>query len=320
MGKAHVAAALRTPEVELAGVADPCVTAADERWPTVASFGALSERTPLDAVLVAASTPAHEAIVAEALERGVHVLCEKPLTLDPDRSAMLGDAARAAGLVLQVGYWRRFAEPFRDLRALIGSGRLGPVRAIRAAQWDARPEPPSFCDPRVSGGLEVDCGVHEFDMARWLLDAEVEAVTSCAPAASPELAAVADVDTVYGIARLSAERAMSIDLTRRAGHLDSIRVEAIGLKGSAIVEFALGGTFVVREGTRREERPLASQDVIADALAAQLKGFVSGVAARRLHRDASSAFDCARALEAALALRQARREGEAWLGRALVAA
>ena len=320
MGKAHLAAALRTPEVDVAGVADPCATAGDERWPTVASLSALAERTPLDAVLVAASTPAHEAIVAEALDRGLHVLCEKPLTLDPDRSTTLGDAARAAGLVLQVGYWRRFAEPFRDLRAVIGSGRLGRVGAIRTAQWDARPEPASFCDPSVSGGLEVDCGVHEFDTARWLLDAEVEGVTGCAPSASPELAAVADVDTVYGLARLSADRAMSIDLTRRAGHLDSIRVEAIGLKGSAIVEFALGGTFVVREGVRREERPLASHDVIADGLAAQLNGFVSGVAAGRLDRHASSAFDCARALEAALALRQARRERNAWVEQTLVTA
>src|SRR5437588_141944 len=99
------------------------------------------------------------------------------------------------------GRGRRPARRHRGRR--LWGGQLAAIGSIRAAQWDGSPPPPEFCDPRVSGGLEVDCGVHEFDLARWLLGAEVEAVTSCGPEPSHDLAAVGDVDTVHGLARLS---------------------------------------------------------------------------------------------------------------------
>lgn len=266
----------------------------------------------VDAFLIAAPTSEHAQLVRSAIHQGKHVLCEKPLTLDPVADVTLERLATNRGRLLQIGFWRRFAEPYTQLREVLQASAIGRATAMRAGQWDAKAPPPAFCDPRVSGGLEIDCGVHEFDLARWLLGAEVDAVAAWSPSASPALAAVGDVETVYGVARLSGDRALTIDLTRTAGHRDSIRTEVIGEHGSVVVEFADTGRMVVRSGNRRIVDDLPARDVVAEALKAQLRVFAAGVRAGRLHRDASSAIDSRRALVAAQALRDARLAGS-WL-------
>ena len=311
MGRCHLAAAAGLAEVEIVAVVDPMLASgslAGVDRPIVLLEDVL-KGAAVEALIVAAPTPVHEILVRSGLERGKHVLSEKPLTLDPEVDLELGNLATEQGRVLQVGFWRRFAEPFMRLRQVIAGGDLGVVRAIRAAQWDARLPPLAFCDASVSGGLEIDCGVHEFDIAHWLIGAEAEAVAACGTPLRSPLATVDDVATVQGLARLSGDRIMTIDLTRTAGYCDSIRTELIGDHGSAAVDFDTTGTIVVRSDERRQEASLATSDVIADALKAQLVAFSHAVRTGRLHPDASTATDSQRALLAASALRDARLTG-----------
>ena len=70
--------------------------------------------------LIATPTTTHPDVVRLALDAGVHVLCEKPLALDPAESDALGKAAEARNLRLQVGFWRRFAPPWA---AAVGTTR-----------------------------------------------------------------------------------------------------------------------------------------------------------------------------------------------------
>ena len=85
------------------------------------------------------------------------------------------------GLGLHVGFWRRHAWPYREARRLLAEGVIGEPRLLRLAQWDAEP-PPAGYDPAVSGGIEVDCGVHECDLAAWLCGSPVvEAFARGAP-------------------------------------------------------------------------------------------------------------------------------------------
>lgn len=308
MGRAHLAALCGHTAVEVAAVCDPQLDASARLPCPVLPFDRMIASPAVDAVLIAAPTPLHEDLTRAALDGGKHVLCEKPLTLDPSGDRVLARHAARRALILHVGFWRRFAQPYVRLRQLLASGRVGEPTAIRTAQWDARPPSAAFCDVRVSGGLEIDCGVHEFDLARWLFRREIEAVTACSPAPSAELGAVGDVDTIFGLARLAGGRTMTIDLTRTAGHRDSIRTEVIGERGSLIADFADTGTLVARWGDEREELQLVS-DVIADALRAQLEAFARAIRAGRPHPDAATAEDSARALAAASAMRDARACG-----------
>jgi predicted dehydrogenase len=310
MGRAHLAAASATRAARIVAVVDPAHDGDAIAGRPLRSLDEVLD-SGVDGLLVASSTPSHQAIVERALSAGLHVLCEKPLTLDPAADLALGRLARERRRVLQVGFWRRFSEPYRALRSILARGEIGAPCGMRAAQWDAEPPSARFCDVAVSGGIEVDCGVHELDLARWLLGQEVAHVAVCGPAPSAALAAVGDTETVYALARLSGGAALAVDLTRVAGHRDSIRTEVIGESGSAVVEFADTGTIEVRAGTGSATSALAAPDVIAAALAAQIEAFAAAIRTGRPDADAALAADSERALAAALAMRAARLDG-AW--------
>jgi myo-inositol 2-dehydrogenase/D-chiro-inositol 1-dehydrogenase len=311
MGRAHLSAAERCADAHIEAIVDPALSAAGASCSRVrlSDVEDVLASDEIEGLLIAAPTSLHESLVERALACGKHVLCEKPLTTSIEADLRLAAQAVTAGRVLQVGFWRRFAEPYRRLRALLRAGDLGEPRAMRASQWDAASPPVEFCDVGVSGGIEVDCGVHEFDLARWLLDREVEEVTAVGSVSPGELTAVGDVSTALGLGRLSPNGLLSVDLTRTAGYRDSIRTEIICEHGSAVLEFDSGGEIAVRAGASRRVLRLAARDVIADALVAQLTAFAIGSRAVSAHLDAASAIDSSRALSAALAMRQARRDG-----------
>jgi len=76
------------------------------------SASVLLEGDDVVAWLVASSTSSHAEIVGSALDAGLHILCEKPLSLDLGESEGLGVRAAASGTLLQIGFWRRFAPPW----------------------------------------------------------------------------------------------------------------------------------------------------------------------------------------------------------------
>jgi predicted dehydrogenase len=104
---------------------------------------------------------------------------------------------------------------------------------------------------------------------------------------------------------------MTIDLTRRAGYRDSIRTEIIGTQGSIVADFILGGSVNVQWEDRHEVIALASSNVIADAVQAQLHAFAEAVRNGASNPNAAGALDSRYALLAATALYQSRRAA-AW--------
>jgi myo-inositol 2-dehydrogenase/D-chiro-inositol 1-dehydrogenase len=312
MGRLHLNASAEVAEIEIVAICDPALRLGNTVALSVPviCIDEMVDTPEIQALLIAAPTPVHQALVERALACGKHVLCEKPLTLDPAADLALAEHAARTGQVLQVGFWRRFAKPFRLLRDVLQSGRIGAPAMIRCAQWDAAAPPPAFCDPSISGGIEIDCGVHEFDLVRWLLCERVEAVIACGIQSSAALKELGDVDTLCGLAQLSGGGVMAIDLTRQSGYRDSIRTEIIGAHGSAVAEFGLSGAVVVQWGDQREVISLESENVIADAVRNQLRAFAMAVRGF-VDRDAAGPHDSRHALLAAQALRRSR-ETKIW--------
>jgi myo-inositol 2-dehydrogenase / D-chiro-inositol 1-dehydrogenase len=124
-----------------------------------------------DAVVIASATPDHAAQIRACAERGLPMLCEKPiaLTLAETRSAL-----DAAGGLLQVSFERRFDPGFAEARRLVSEGGLGTLYCVRMASYDHEPSPEHFIPG--SGGIFRDMHIHDFDTARWLTGAEVEHV------------------------------------------------------------------------------------------------------------------------------------------------
>jgi myo-inositol 2-dehydrogenase / D-chiro-inositol 1-dehydrogenase len=308
MGATHLRALPRARDVRLRAICDPAPAAvALGEAAGVPVDGELEQslrRADVGAILIAAPTPLHESLVAAALAAGKHVLCEKPLTFDPEADLRLSLQAERAGLRLHVGFWRRHAWPYREARRLLAAGTIGEPRLLRLAQWDAEPPPAAFCDPAVSGGIELDCGVHECDLAAWLCGSPVvEAFARGAPTRG-DIAAVGDVESLAGLLVLAAGQPVTLDLARTAANEDIVRSEIVGERGSLICEAHGAGALTVRTGDAVREVTAPTDDVLLDALAHQIDALAGGPAA-----DAARPPDAAAALRAALALRESRLSG-----------
>lgn len=130
----------------------------------------LLARPDVDLVIVATTHDALAELTRRAIARGKHVLVEKPAARAPGELDGLAEAARAAGVVVKVGFNHRFHPGLSRARQLFDEGALGPLMYVRARyghggrvgyerEWRARPE--------LSGGGElVDQGVHLIDLAR----------------------------------------------------------------------------------------------------------------------------------------------------------
>jgi predicted dehydrogenase len=317
MGAVHVSALGDVEEIAVVALADvrsAALAAASELHPKAATYrdpgDAIRDETA-EAVLLATPTPTHPELVDASLEAGKHVLCEKPLALDPMVSDELGARAAASGLVLQVGFWRRFSPPWRTARDAIVSGRIGTPVLLRLSQWDADPPPAEFCDPAVSGGLAVDCGVHEFDLAEWLTGRElVEVRADALPIVADEIAAVGDVDNLLAVAELEGGAKVVVDLSRNARYGEDVRSEVLGSDGAVFVELLPEGRSML--GTAAGITTLAgSQTAPEDPVIAGLRGQAAAFAraVRGEAVDRPGAFASSRAVRAAIAVNRSLRTG-----------
>jgi predicted dehydrogenase len=178
MGLSHLAMVKAHPEVELAAVCDSSgyVLGVLRKYTGVATYSdyeAMLRELDLDAVLIATPSRTHAGMVRAALQRGLHVFCEKPFTLSPADADELSSLARERGLVTQVGYHNRFVGAFAEVKRLLDAGAIGTVSHIlgeaygpvvlkaKGGTWRNRKE--------EGGGALYDYAAHPLNLLNWYL-------------------------------------------------------------------------------------------------------------------------------------------------------
>lgn len=138
----------------------------------IADYEAVLATPGLQAVVIATPTGAHALMVRAALERGLHVFCEKPLTLSAVESEDLAALAAEKGLIAQVGYHNRFIGTFSEARRLVASGALGRISHVLAEAYGPvvlRPTKPTWRGKAgQGGGCLYDYAAHPLNLATWL--------------------------------------------------------------------------------------------------------------------------------------------------------
>jgi myo-inositol 2-dehydrogenase/D-chiro-inositol 1-dehydrogenase len=178
LGRRHAEnLAQRVPRAELVAACSPV---ADElEWASESlgvecvygNYDALLADTGVDAVFLVTPTSLHAEQIILALEAGKHVFCEKPLSLDlADCQHVAAQAAQHPQLKVMVGYGRRFDPSYRDAYEKIQAGSIGTPFLVRSQNLDMN-DPSGFFVrfAPTSGGIFLDCTVHDIDLARWLL-------------------------------------------------------------------------------------------------------------------------------------------------------
>ena len=125
----------------------------------------------LQAIIIATPTTAHAPMVHAALDRGLHVFCEKPLTLSAAESEALAELARSKGLVAQVGYHNRFIGTFNEIKALLDAGALGRISHVQAEAYGPvvlKPSKPTWRGKAgQGGGCLYDYAAHPLNLVNW---------------------------------------------------------------------------------------------------------------------------------------------------------
>jgi myo-inositol 2-dehydrogenase/D-chiro-inositol 1-dehydrogenase len=283
MGRTHLRALARSRTVRVRDVVDPVPAVRAELsaagFRVHASLAELLVVGAPDAVLVAAPTNRHDAVVRGVVAAGLPVLCEKPGGLTSSEVADVGRAAADAGVAFQVAYWRRFVPAMVRLRERVVAGELGQVLHVHCAQWDGAPPPAAF---RIaSGGIFADMGVHEFDVVRWLTGAEITGVRAVATPAVDN-AARPDVDNAQVLFTLTGGATATASLGRHYPDGDIVTLEVFGTTGHE--------RLVVLD-------PADGERAILEALVAQAESFARLVAGGP--REGAGVDDAVAALDAA---------------------
>lgn len=301
----------------LAAIADPAPGAAErladrlgcER--TCTDAAELLADPGIEAVVIAAPPKAHADLVVAAARAGKSVFCEKPMAVTLAGADRAIAATREAGVVLQVGFNRRFDRSFRAAHERIAAGHIGTPQLLRSLTRD-----PGIPDPsRVPrAGIFLETLIHDFDTLRYLNPgAEVVDVYAVADAlAYPQYKAQGLQDTAVVVMRFDNGAIATAEANFNAAYGYDIRGEAFGSRGMVTAGDLRRTTMtfygrdgVVSEGWQR------NVDLFHDAYVAELVAFAARVrdGAPGGSPHASTGDDARAALAIALAAIQSAETG-----------
>jgi scyllo-inositol 2-dehydrogenase (NAD+) len=286
MGKRHAENLRRlVPEARLVAIADASAERARqvaaeleiENWH--GSLEAMLERKDIDAVLIATPDKFHAQAVETAVRAGKDVLCEKPLALNlPDAYAAL-DAVSKSGRRLQVGFMRRYDPAYAAAMKRIEAGEIGVPVIFKSLGRDQIAPPLAAYQSNVNGMLFYANTIHDFDLARWLMQDEVAIVNAYATTAiRPEVAKYGDI--VAGVVNLQYRQGAigNIESYAQAVYGYDVRTEIVGSKGTILVG-SLQQTPAVLLSASGGERSLTDHFLtrFADAYLGEVRDFVHNI-------------------------------------------
>jgi inositol 2-dehydrogenase len=236
----------RIAETRLVAVSDPFGSLAAEvaaEFDVPAHYSdplAMIDDSTVDAVVIVSPTSTHRDLVIAAASRGKPTFCEKPPALALDEIVEMQQAISSSGMFFQMGFMRRFDAGYASAKKQIEEGRIGTPLVFKSTSRDPFRPSLEYANPKSSGGMIIDMGIHDFDLARWFMG-DVRTVSAIGGTiAYPELATVGDIDNAI------------VSLTFTSGMLGVVDLSRSGLYGYDIAADILGSQGTLRVGYLRE--------------------------------------------------------------------
>lgn len=240
-------------------------------------YAELLSQKDIDAVVIATPTKTHDKVVVDAANAGKHIFSEKPLALTLQGCNAAIAAVKTAGVKLQVGFMRRYDPAYVAAKQKIDAGVIGTPVMFKSVGRDPKRTNLEFAHRVNSGGLIMDMGIHDFDLARWLIGSEVKRVFSeggCL--VFPELKDVNDIDNAVISLKFENGAVGAVDVSRNAVYGYDVRTEVMGSEGSLAIgkEQQTPLWVKTRTGVTHDTVPYFMER-FAEAYAAEIKDFVA---------------------------------------------
>ena len=189
----------------------------------------------MDAVFLVTSTNGHANQIIAGLEHGYHVFCEKPLALNvADCKRVEAVHKKHTDKVCLIGFVRRYDASYYDAKQRIVAGQIGTPIMVRSQSGDMDEWAEfqiAFC--KTSGGIFLDCSIHDIDLCRWLLETEFSQVYAIGGSyAHKGFDTVQDGDNVSVMCKMANGTMSYICATRTQHHGHATHTEIIGTKGT----------------------------------------------------------------------------------------
>jgi myo-inositol 2-dehydrogenase/D-chiro-inositol 1-dehydrogenase len=278
-------------------------------------YHALLEDRDVDAVWLVTPSALHAQQIIDALRAGKHVFCEKPLSLDlAECERVIEEAQRHPHLQATIGFMRRFDPSYRDAFGKIEAGAIGRPFLVRSQTCDQN-DPDGFFVrfAPTSGGIFLDCTVHDIDVARWLLGMpKAKRVYASGTVALHEgLREFGDVDNGVAICEFEGGRLAMFYASRTLAHGNDTSSEVIGTAGSLFIgrnPRANRVEIADATGIRNECTPTFF-DRFEDAFLCEAQAFVAAVKSGA--QTGASLADAMEATRVGSALRESLASGRA---------
>jgi inositol 2-dehydrogenase len=260
------------------------------------------------AVAVITPTSTHGEVVIAAAKAGKAIFCEKPISTSLAEAARMLAVVHKTGAFFQMGFQRRFDAGYLGAKKKIEDGVIGTPVLLTSTSRDPFRPPLEFCDPKISGGLIADMGIHDFDVGRMFMGDVKSVYANGATLAYPEMRSVGDIDNAI-INMVFANGTLGVvHLSRNAVFGYDIRAEIWGTKGSLQVGYFRETPILVmtKEGITHDVVP-HFMERFERAYLAQIQDFVNKVLQEK--EPSISGADGLAALRVSLAATKSLKEG-----------
>ena len=260
IGKVHAEAISTIGDVRLKYVFDPVEEAAcsviEQCGAVAASLEHILDDHDIRGVLICTPSDQHAEQIKLSVLAGKAVFCEKPISTDLETTRHTLEVVERNEGMLMLGFQRRFDKHFSALKRKIVDQTYGLVEQILIISRD--PSPPPYSYMKASGGLFKDMTIHDFDMARWLVDEPIATVYAAGQALVDPTTRIEgdDIDTASVLMTTVSGKQITILNSRRASVGYDQRIEAHCAKATLQVNSVREDSVLVLDQTGISESPL----------------------------------------------------------------
>ena len=232
----------------------------------------------VEGVVIVSPTSTHQEIVAVAANQGKAIFCEKPLSISLTAAQEMQRVVEQTGVFFQMGFMRRFDKGYLAAKRKIEEGEIGTPVVFKSSSRDPYRPSLEYLDPAHSGGLFIDCGIHDLDLGRWYMGDIASVYSIGGTLAYPEMKAIGDIDNAITSLYFTSGALGTIDLSRNGVYGYDIRTEILGTEGTLKIGYLRETPILMmnKKGITHDTVPYFTER-FEQAYISQLQDFVENV-------------------------------------------